>query len=148
MRSRLLGAAALAVALTVCSSAQAQPLQYFFADTNGVFMNTFAIPAVGGTVDIQVFINDTGAASSFFTGPNPNSPTTTNYNPNQTQNLNTYNMRGVAFRMTSAAPAIARVNSTSNITSNPSFSFVPVLAVNGGNADLAELALGRPGGSS
>jgi PEP-CTERM motif len=148
MRSRLLGAAALAVALTVSTSAQAQPLQLFFATSGGVFTNTFAIPVIGGTVDIQVYINDTGAASSFFTGPNPSSPATTMYDPNQTQNLNTYNLRGGSFRVTSGTPSVAAVASASAITPNPAFSFVPIQTVSGGQANLSVLSLGGLGVSA
>jgi len=138
MRSRLLGAAALAVALTVSTSAQAQPIQFFFATSGGVFTNAFTIPVVGNTVDVQVFINDTGAASSFFA------------NAAQTQNLNTNNLRGASFRVNSSAPGIARVNAVGDVTTNPAFSFIPAgfPNVSGGTVNVSELVLGGPGVSA
>jgi len=150
MSRRFIGVAAVAIALTMTAPVHAQPFQFFFANSSGVFTNTFNIPAVGGTVDIQVFINDTGAASSFFTGPNPQAPLTTMYSPTQTQNLNTYNLRGGAFHTTSATPSVARVNSNGDITPNPAFGFVPVLTANGGNGntDLSVLILGGQGVSA
>jgi hypothetical protein len=150
MRSRILGVVAIAAAMLFSAPVQAQPIQFFFANSSGVFQNSFTIPAVGGTVDIQVFINDTGAASSFFTGPNPSAPTTTQLSPTQTQNLNTYNLRGGTFRTISGTPSVAHVVADTDITPNSAFSFVPVRTANSGNgnADLGVFALGGPGVSA
>src|SRR5262245_14403492 len=110
MRSRFLGATALAVALTVSTSAQAQPIRFFFAQGGGV-TNNFVIPAIGGTVDIQVFLVDDGTASSFFT------------NQTQTQNLNTNGLFGAGLRITSGTPGVARVNAVADCTNNPGMTF-------------------------
>lgn len=117
MRFKLLGIIAIAIATS--SSAQAQPIQYLFANSSGTFQDAFTIPAVGGTVAIQVFLRDTNAASNWFTGPNPAAPGTTMLNPNQTNNLDTYGLAGAGVRITSETLGVARVNATSGVTYNP-----------------------------
>ena len=96
MRVRCWGLAAMAVVMTVSTSAHAQPMQFMFANSSGTYTTNFAIPVVGGTVAIQVFLNDTGAASSFFT------------NATQTANLLTNALRGAGLKITSSNPAAAR----------------------------------------
>jgi hypothetical protein len=100
------GLAAVAVAAMFAGSVQAQPLQFRFADTAGNFLNEFTIPAIGGTVDIRVYLSDTGAASNFF-------PNTTQMN-----NLNTYHLRGLGVRVQTSAPGVARINVLGDVTPN------------------------------
>lgn len=125
---------AVLLATATAGTTEAQPIQFAFADGSGAFRDSFNIPAQGGAVDIQVFISDTGDPSPFLP------------NPNQTNNLNTNGLVGAAFRLSSDAPGVARVNTTGDVSLNPAFNFSPTVAVNGGNVDVSELALVFGGG--
>jgi hypothetical protein len=120
MRARLAAIVAVSVALSGSASIQAQPLQYFFTNSAGVQQSNFVIPVIGQTITINVFLHDTDAASPWFTGPNPQNAGVS-LNPNQTANLSTYGLRGSQFQITSSAPGVARVNSTSNVSGNALF---------------------------
>ena len=122
MRARLAATVALCVALSGSAATQAQPLQYFFTNAAGAQQSNFVIPVIGQTITINVFLHDTDAASPWFTGPNPQNAGVS-LNPNQTANLSTYGLRGSQFQITSSAPGVARVNSTSNVTPNSNFNF-------------------------
>ena len=68
MRSRLAAIVAVSVALSSGTPVKAQPLQYFFTNAAGQQQSNFSIPAIGQTITINVFLHDTDAASSWFTG--------------------------------------------------------------------------------
>lgn len=116
MRIRSWVLAALAVVATLSGRAQAQPIQYMFADNAGNYTNTFNIPNIGGFVDIQIYLNDTGNASSFFT------------NTTQTANLLTNGLFGFGLRVNSSNVNVANVPASNppnpNVTINPAFGFV------------------------
>jgi hypothetical protein len=120
MRARLAAIMAVSVALSSGTPVKAQPLQYFFTNAAGQQQSNFSIPAIGQTITINVFLHDTDAASSWFTGANPQNAGVA-LNPTQTANLSTYGLRGSQFQITSNAPGVARVNSTSNVTGNSNF---------------------------
>jgi hypothetical protein len=110
---------AIAVAMTASSPVIAQPLQYQFFDSNNNPQTNFVIPAIGQTVEVRVFLTDTGLTSSWFTGPHPNNNGVTQLDPNKTQNLNSYGLRTTGFRINNSAPGIARVQMANQATSNP-----------------------------
>lgn len=120
IRSRELAALALVAALS--AGAQAQPIQFMFADSAGTYTNNFTIPNVGGFVDIQVYLNDTGNSSSFFT------------NQAQLANLLTNGLFGFGLRVHSSNVNVANVPANNppnpNVTINPAFAFV----TNGGTS--------------
>jgi hypothetical protein len=156
MRLRILGLIATAVAMTASSPVLAQPLQYQFFDSTNNPQTNFVIPAIGQTVEVRVFLTDTGAASSWFTGPHPSNNGVTQLNPNQTQNLNTYGLRTTGFQINNNAPGIARVQMNSQATSNPSMNIYnpnapqngqfAFLDPSGSNIQATASILGTPGG--
>jgi hypothetical protein len=123
MRARL-AAILTVVALGHAAAAHAQPIQYFFTTSTGARAagDNFIIPAIGQTVQVFVFMHDTDAASSWFTGVNPQN-SGTNLNPNQTANLNTFGLRSTQLQISSSAPGIARVNASADVSANPGFNF-------------------------
>lgn len=122
MRIRLRELAVLAVVAALSGEVQAQPIQIVFADSAGNYTNNFTIPIVGGFVDIQVYMNDTGNASSFFS------------NQSQLANLLTNSLFGFGLRVHSSNVNVANVPAGSppnaNVTINPAFGFV----TNGGTS--------------
>ena len=133
MRTTLAGIAAVAIALGLATSVQAQPIQFMFADSGGNYTNSFTINGIGQTVDIQMYLNDTGAASNFFS------------NASQVANLLTNRLRGYGLRVTSSNVGVAWIppfdpnnppgpNPNPNVTINPAFNFP------------SDLGLSTPGG--
>jgi hypothetical protein len=115
--------AAAALAALAAAPAAAQPITLEFA-SGGSFTTAFTAPA-GGTVPVQVYIDDAGTT------------------------LRGQNLRGAGFTLTSSNPGVALVQSDSDIVPNPAFNFVttPPGGANAaaGTATLQEQLLGGSG---
>jgi len=109
MRSRVWGLLALAAGAALAGPAHAQPITLQFAVGGAIIPNGGSIPqpANGSTVDVQVFMVDTGAALT----------ATTNFPPNSAQvnNLFRLKLRGFGFTVSSSNPNNTRVDAPNGV---------------------------------
>jgi hypothetical protein len=150
MRSKFCGLLAIA-AMTCCGTAQAQTIQFAFG-VNGVLMNSFDLPVIGGSVPVTLYMLDNGGNLAGYQGVQ---------NPTLTGNLRANGLTGFGVRLTSSNPLSSRVANaaaiqefnpivTSGTTGNDQsfgFNFVTTKQANAttGIANLAAQRLGDGG---